>query len=213
MDTTARRRTPVRAALATALVTAGATALALLAPPATADSPVGEPTVTAVDEPTGDTCWLDVDTMVMRCWEGTVDIVAAIEEATGQPVVAVPNDELDPEPSATEPGAADGPGLAGPPSGPASTAVVELMMTVYDDIDYGGPSLSYSTSDSRICGIEHQFPTLGTWDNRIESVRGYNGCRILLYQNTSFNGLIYGPVGTSSNVGSARNQASSLAIG
>ena len=207
MDTisTPRRRLPLRGTLGAALVAAVAITLALLAPPATAD-PTTDPTT-----PTGDTCWIDVDTMVMRCWEGQVDIVAAIEEATGQTVVAVPNDEED-EGTASGVGPQSAPGLV-PDDSAVSPAAVELMMTVYDDIDYGGPSLSYSTSDSRICGIEHQFPTLGTWNNRIESVRGYNGCRILLYQNTNFSGLIYGPVGTSSNIGSARNQASSLAIG
>jgi hypothetical protein len=84
---------------------------------------------------------------------------------------------------------------------------------VYDSTGFGGASMTYSTSNPAICSTTYSFSSLGSWNDRIESFQGYNACSVILFRDPGLVGQIYGPANSSTNVGSASNQASSLAIG
>lgn len=183
MRRTPPRHLPTRLALTLPAVVLATTALAA---PARADAP-------------DQACWTDLDTGAVTCFDASLDPATAIAELTGRPVVAEPN----------EPGS----GVAARPQGTAGVQEVYLLVTVYDDTSFGGASMTYSTSNSSICASAYGFPSLGDWNDRIESYQGYNACNSYLYRDINYGTLIYGPINTAANIGAARNQASSLIIG
>ncbi len=144
------------------------------------------------DEP--ESCWTDIDTGRVECFAGSLDPVEYIEAATGGEVLAVPSGE------------AGGRGDVG-------TFDVFLLATVYDFTNFGTPSMTYSTSNSAVCSTSYSFSSLGSWNDRIESIQGFNSCSVILFRDTGLVDQIFGPASSSTNIGSASNQASSLAIG
>jgi hypothetical protein len=144
------------------------------------------------DEP--QSCWTDIDTGAVECFDASIDPVDYIEEATGYDVVAVPTGDAarfgDPEPF-----------------------TVYFLATVYDNTGLTIPSMTYSTSNDAVCTIQHDFSNLGSWNNRIESFEAFNGCAVVFYDNPGFSTAIYGAASLSLNMGTANNRAESMSIG
>ena len=169
---------------------AGAGALALLALGA---SPAQAATA-------GPACWTDGDTGAVRCFADQDALLRGIADATGGPVVADPSGA--PAVRAT--------------ASPAGVDATFLLVTVYDQTGFTGSSMTYTTTNSAVCAVSHGFATLGSWNDRIDSFQGFNGCSIALYRDINFSPStpISGPFNSTSDVGlSARHQASSLVAG
>ncbi|WP_041330131.1 hypothetical protein [Roseiflexus castenholzii] len=90
-----------------------------------------------------------------------------------------------------------------------------FVLTIeYDDTNYRGASLT--TTGMMPCpsdGSAFLLPSLGAWDNRIESVRLYSNCnRAFHYENESYGGNYGDYRSDTPDMTSMRNQASSLKI-
>jgi hypothetical protein len=90
-----------------------------------------------------------------------------------------------------------------------------FVLTIeYDDTNYRGASLV--TTGSMPCssdGSAYLFPSLGAWDNRIESVRLYSNCnRAYHYENENYGGNYGDYRSDTPDMTSMRNQTSSLKI-
>lgn len=145
-------------------------------------------------------CWVNVDTGASRCFDAGLDPLEQIEVDTGRPVVAVPT--------------GTGARSAAAAPVPSATAASYILAVVYDGLSYSGASNTYFTSNSAICsGLSYGYPSLGAWNDRIQSVDSYNGCLTTLYWDANYGGAAYGPVGSSTNIGNMRSNASSLRIG
>lgn len=172
--------------------TAGLLAALALAPTATA--------ATAAAPADAQSCWVNVDTGESACFDASLDPIAQIEADTGTTVVAVPTGSMS---VASARSAAAG----------AADAETYLLATGWDEVGYAGASVTYVTTNPLICnGIAHDFETLQTWNNRLESFQAYNGCQGWLFDAVQFSGEEFGPVTASSDLGSFRNRAESLSI-
>ncbi len=154
--------------------------------------------LTAAAPAFGDTpeqsCWTDVDTGAVQCFDSSLDPIEAIEELSGESVLAIPDGQE--APLTTE-----------------GTFTIFVLALAYDNTGFGSPTMSYTTTDSAICGDEHDFGDLGSWSDRIESFQGMNGCSAIFYRDVNFGTVIFGPAASSTNMGSANNQASSIKFG
>ncbi|WP_146184956.1 hypothetical protein [Agromyces badenianii] len=155
------------------------------------------PTTPAAATDSSESCWYDVDTDEIGCFDASLDPHEQIELATGAELVAVPTGSN-----------------GGRSSADSSTiATVYLLATVWDSTSYAGQSMSYYTSNANICaGVAHGFPDLLSWKDRIESLQSYNGCVTWLYDDFGTLGLEYGPVSSSTNLGTFNNEARSMYI-
>lgn len=151
----------------------------------------------------GQSCWYDIDTDTMGCFDAALDPVEQIALATGAEVVAVPT------------GATPVAAFRAATTAASTTAGDEvfLLATGYDNVNYGAPSVTYVTSNPSICnGIWHTFPSLGVWNDRFESLESYNGCVTYLYDSTNFGGTEYGPITASPDLGSFNNRARAMVV-
>ncbi len=97
----------------------------------------------------------------------------------------------------------------GTPSPDSSFALV----VVYDGTNFTGASNGYFTTDGSICsGQIYGYSSLGSWNDRIESLETFNGCAATLYLNINYGGSSFGPVGAANTLGSFNNQASSMRV-
>jgi hypothetical protein len=141
-------------------------------------------------------CWTDGDTQAVSCYPTRDAMIDAIETTTGGDFVAVP----------------DGSASFAQPAPDTTFALV----TVYDDLNLAGASMTYTTTNSAVCtGPSYGFSSLGSWNDRIESFQSFNGCVTTLYRDINYSPAspVFGPNTSSSNVGATwRNQASSLSV-
>lgn len=188
--TTALLAAPTAAQAATSATPAPASVS--VAPPATGAA--------ATAQPSGTSCWEDIDTGATGCYAtGGETAQQAIAAATGKSVAAVPT-------------AAGGASASSSRASAATAAASEYLITVlYSGTSYTGDSSAYYTSNANICdGVVNEFSSLSGFNDEAESVTSYNGCETTLYQNTNYGGTVYGPVTSSSTLGSFNDEASSL---
>jgi hypothetical protein len=158
---------------------------------------------TAASPADAQSCWVNVDTGESACFDASLDPIAQIEADTGSTVVAVPTGSVS---------------VASARSAAAGAADDEtyLLATVWDEVGQPGPpaqSNTYFTTNPLICdGITHSWDDLLDWNDRIESIRSFNGCVSYLYDDYNLYGEEFGPVVTSSDLGAFRNKARSLWI-
>ena len=148
-----------------------------------------------LDETPTQYCWTNIDSAEVRCVDGGYDeMVDDITDVTGTPVIAEPTSDE----TVT----------------PASRGVLAtyLLAIVYDSTNLGGSAMSYVTMNSAICSATYAYASLGSWNDRIESFEAYNGCSVVLYQDANYGGAHYGFYTLSTDVGTMKNQASSMAI-
>lgn len=177
-----------RPAIAALLSLAGAASLALVS---TAPAQAAET----------QSCWVNVDTGETSCFDSSIDTFDKIAEDTGLPVVAVQTG------TAARSAAAKA-------ATPLATAASYIITVGYEGLSYSGANIAYYTTNPAICsGASYSYATLGAWNDRFQSIDSYNGCTTTLYQDANFGGPAYGPVGSSTNIGNMRSQASSIKVG
>ncbi|MFG6402526.1 hypothetical protein [Microbacterium sp. P04] len=141
-------------------------------------------------------CWYDVDTDAMGCFDASLDPHEQIELETGATLIAVPTGDHGRLQSVV-----------------AEADPVYLLATGWDATAQTGASISYYTSNAKICaGLSHSFSNLQAWNNRFESLQSYNGCEAYLYDGTGYSGSEYGPVASSSTLGTFNNRAESMIV-
>lgn len=165
-----------------------ATLLATIALSAVATAPASAATPTSAHT---QSCWQDTDTGRIECFDASIDPLEYIAEATDGPVIT--------DASST------------PVAARSSAAATYIITIVYDGTGYSGASFSFSTTVADPClGRTQTVNSLGSWNDRIDSFRSYNGCTTRLHENNDLGGASYGPYTSSSNVGAFANRASSL---
>lgn len=204
--------------MATSLAGAAILALTLLAPVAGAQATptaVGaKPAPVAASEPVieprfeprveeGKHCFTSLDYGQSVCVENEDDLVAAVKEETGLTLV--------------EEGAASRKTATSSTSSTArvaSTASAVLISRIYDDINYGGGSMSLAYSGANCASYTYGVPNLGDygWNGRVSAFRSYNGCRTALWSGTGYTGSSYGYQSSASSLGSFNDDARSWRV-
>jgi hypothetical protein len=198
---------PYRAAFGLATL---ASAVLLTLIPATADAAT-VPTQ-ATGQATGQSCWHDVDTGASSCFAtGSMSPAQAIAQATGDPVVATPTVESGTSSAAPASGSASRSASQPAPAAGQSATTNFLLVVLYDGTNMTGNSNSYFTTNTKICvGIINQFPALSNFNDRTESFASFNGCQTSLWTDLNFGGTQYGPLASSTSLGTLNNTASSM---
>jgi hypothetical protein len=157
------------------------------------------PTAKAV---AGQSCWDNVATWQTGCFATGMNPYQQISEATGTNVVAVP----------TAGGAAAGARAAfATPHAIEGAATSYILTNVWSSTNETGDAMTYFTTNSTVCvGGSYGFPSLGSWNDRIQSFQSFNGCVTTLYHDSNYGGTHFGPQSLASTLGSFNNQASSL---
>lgn len=149
------------------------------------------------DTAAGESCWVNVDNGESACFDAALDPVEQIEAATGTTVVAVPTGSGQP--------------FAQHRAAVASDETSYLVATGWEEIGQTGASVSYISMIADVCvDTMHGWADLGAWNDRIESLRSYNGCETYLYDDYDFLGEEYGPIVSSDDLGDFRDRARSL---
>jgi len=172
-------RIRTRALAAFFAVTTGA--LLLLAAPAQAE-PRGNP---------GQTCWLNSDTGVVRCFTDESALEASLA-ATGHVLVE------------------EGSALAA--RQPAGVLAMFTIARFYDVAGYGGATFIVSNSSSTVCASGSVSGDLPTFNDKVSSFHSYFGCSTKIFQNTGGGGSSFGYAVDAASVGALDNLASSFSI-
>jgi hypothetical protein len=206
--------------MATSLAGAAILALTLLAPVAGAQATptaVGaKPAPVAAQEPVieprfeprveeGKHCFTSLDYGQSVCVENEDDLIAAVEEETGLTVVTeAPLSSSKTSKSLTSTSSAR----------VAAAAPSVLISRIYDDINYGGGSMSLAYSGANCASYTYGVPNLGDygWNGRVSAFRSYNGCRTALWSGTSYTGSSYGYQSSASSLGSFNDDARSWRV-
>lgn len=94
----------------------------------------------------------------------------------------------------------------------ATAAASTVISIEYDGQNYSGSSLTYSVSNPDGCldGSNYADPDLYAWDDRIESVRAYQGCTVRHYEHFNYAGSQYSCSSSCGSLGAMNNRTSSL---
>lgn len=172
-------RIRTRALAAFIAVTTGA--LVLLAAPAQA-APGGNPV---------QSCWLDSDTGVVRCFANEEALEAAVA-ATGHVLVE------------------EGSALAA--RQPAGVLAMFTIARFYDGASYGGATFVVSNMSSTVCASGSVSGDLPSFNDKVSSFHSYFGCSTKIFQNTGGGGSSFGYAVDAASVGALDNLASSFTI-
>lgn len=138
-------------------------------------------------------CWILVETGENVCVDHGEDLAAAVLEEKGYTMLTSPAD-------------LDGTAARG-------TLTAYNLGAIYDNLNYGGGSYLFQTTDSAICAAGKVYGTSNLtnigWNDRLSSFQGINGCRGVIFKNSAFSGGGYGPLGASSYVGDDFNDKAS----
>jgi hypothetical protein len=141
-------------------------------------------------------CWIDAETAITRCFETDAAVAASILAVTG----AVPA-ELVPDLRLTQ----------------SRSSLVALSSAIlarlYENTSWGGDAIIVVGPSSDWCDSNSVTDNdVGSaWNDRISSVRVYNGCSVRLYTNTNLGGTS-AAFGTASSIGSMNNETSSYRV-
>jgi hypothetical protein len=172
-------RIRTRALAAFFAVTTGA--LVLIAAPAQA-APGGNP---------DQSCWLDSDTGVVRCFT---------DEAALQDAVAATGHVLVEEGSALS------------DRQPAGVLTTYVIARFYDGGGYTSSTFVITSSSSTVCASGSVSGDLPAFNDRVSSFHSYFGCSTKIFQNTGGGGSSFGYAVDAASVGALDNQASSYSI-
>jgi hypothetical protein len=173
--------TPIRNRALAAFFAVTTGALVLIAAPAQA-APGGDPV---------QSCWLDSDTGIVRCFDDEAALTDAVA-ATGHVLVE--------ERSALS---------ARQPAGVLASFVIARF---YDGGGYVGATWVVSSSSSTICTSGSVSGDFVGFNDRVSSFHSYFGCVTRIYQNTGGGGSFFGYVADAASVAPLDNQASSYNI-
>ena len=153
-----------------------------------------EPTVGAAK---AQTCWLNTDTGVTKCFMTHADFVSAVTALTGGTLQSA---------GATAPASANPDEIQ-----PLTTYILAIF---YMDAGYSGTSLNITTSHSTLCTsysyTANSMPS--GWNDDVSSFHSYGTCKTRLSENINQGGSQYGPVANASALGVMNDAASSYWI-
>lgn len=94
----------------------------------------------------------------------------------------------------------------------ATTMASTVISIEYDGQNYSGSTLRYTVSNPNGCldGSTYTDPDLYAWDNRIESVRSYQGCTTTHYDYYNYGGSAFSCSASCGSLGAMNNKTSSL---
>lgn len=151
-------------------------------------------------------CALNLDTLVETCADADEDLSDAIYEKTGD-IVATTPDTIAPLAFATT--------SATTRSAAAATSATQIMVAKFwDKSDYSGNSFfMYRSSGCTSSASPAGAPNIGSsWYGRVSSFKGYSGCRVKVWSNTSYSGSSYGYAASASSLGSMDNKTKSVKV-
>lgn len=142
-------------------------------------------------------CWYDLETGLSGCHDTYAEVL----------------DDLTAEAGAATSYATDGASAATASGGVVALASVALG-TVYEDLNYGGSSYTFTASsdcDSN-ADVDWQLSSMPSgWNDRVSSFKSFGQCATRIWADTGYSGSSYGFVANSTYVGSTMNdQASSI---
>ncbi|MGE4113588.1 MAG: hypothetical protein AB7G36_05385 [Candidatus Nanopelagicales bacterium] len=144
-------------------------------------------------------CWYDLETGLSGCHDTYAKVLDDLS-AAGEVAVATSY-------------GSDG-ALVGTASGGVVALASVALGTVYEDLNYGGSSYTFTASsgcDSN-ADVDWQLSSMPSgWNDRVSSFKSFGQCATRIWADTGYSGSSYGFVANSTYVGSTMNdQASSI---
>lgn len=147
------------------------------------------------DDPKADkACWSAYKSDEVLCFDTFEEMLAGVEKKTGSPIIFE---------GADKGRAADGEAslLAG----------TYALVTLYADQNFAGGSYTMTDSNSATCSAySYTINSMPSgWNDRVSSFQSWATCKTRLSENTNQGGIQYGPIGSTTYVGSVMNDRAS----